>query len=68
MVSTWILLVIVYSATTSASAPVGITSVLGYTSQIDCQTAQNEVMKQFTDPLQIQASCIPGSWSEAKPH
>jgi hypothetical protein len=37
---TWILLVIVYSAT--ASQPVGITSVPGYTSQIDCQTAQND--------------------------
>ena len=39
--STWILLVIVYSHT--APQPIGITSVPGYTSQIDCQTAQNEV-------------------------
>jgi hypothetical protein len=64
---TWILLVILYSA--NGPHPIGITNVPGYTSQIDCQTAQNEVRKQFSDPLLlIQTACIPGSWGEAKPH
>ena len=64
---TWILLVIVYSGT--ASQPVGITSIPSYGSQTDCQTAQNEVTKQFGNaPFQIQTGCIPGSWGEVKRH
>jgi len=65
MPTTWILLVIVYSA--AVSQPVGITNVPGYSSQTDCQTAQSEVTKQFGDPLLIQTGCIPGSSGEKNP-